>query len=96
MSRYGPWEQLRITRNLKGINQTKLSNVSGVSRPHITNLEAGVRWPNEEMTAKLAAALDVLPEMIARKEPTGRRRKRGPHQAAVATPAQPKAQGAAR
>jgi transcriptional regulator with XRE-family HTH domain len=67
-TKYGPWDQLRIIRARSEIRQDALASYVGISRVHLTNLERGHRWPTEEITKRLAQALRVPPEMIARGE----------------------------
>ena len=52
--------KLREFRELKGMSQTKLSEISGVSRPTIIKIESGVPMELKTSTlVKLADALDA-------------------------------------
>ena len=65
-SRYGTWTQLRILRQRSGIRTLDLATAAGISRPHLTNLENGTRWPTRTITIALADALDCPIGMIER------------------------------
>lgn len=67
-SRYGPWEELRILRHRSNIRVIDLADAIGISRPHLSNLENGTRWPSDEIVLSLARALGVKPSMVARGE----------------------------
>lgn len=65
-SRYGPWTQLQIMRARSEIRQSDLASYVSISRSHLANLESGARWPTVDVTRRLAAALHVPMDMIAR------------------------------
>lgn len=65
-SRYGPWTQLRIIRARSEVPQNALASYVGISRSHLANLESGTRWPTTDITRRLATALRVPMDMIAR------------------------------
>lgn len=65
-NQFGPWTQLRFLREHAGLTVIDLATSADVSRPHLTNLENGNRWPTRTVTLKLAAALGVPPAMIER------------------------------
>lgn len=50
---------VRVYRDLRGISQTKLSELSGVNRVQIADIEAGRKSGSIETVRKLAQALGV-------------------------------------
>lgn len=50
---------LRIYRDLRGLTQTRLAEMSGVNRVQIADIEAGRKNGSVETIRKLAAALGV-------------------------------------
>ena len=56
---------LKEVRENRGISQSQLAKLSGVSRPMINHLESGIRNPTIIVFHALATALKVdLPKMI--------------------------------
>lgn len=61
-------EYMRKIRKAKGLTITELSNLSGVSQPHISNIENGKRnAPPPEILNKLAPILGIGPLELMRK-----------------------------
>lgn len=52
-------ERLQEIRKSKGISQTQLSELSGVSNRHISDIELGRRTPSLDVLKKLADALNI-------------------------------------
>jgi transcriptional regulator with XRE-family HTH domain len=65
-TRYGPWEQLRLLRLRSETAQSALASYVGISKQQMANLENGHRWPSQEVTRRIAKALNVPSEMIDR------------------------------
>lgn len=58
---------LKEVREKRGISQSKLAKLSGVSRPMINHLESGIRNPTVIVFHALATALEVdLGKLIAK------------------------------
>ncbi len=53
---------LREQRRLAGLSLRKLSELSGVSNPYLSQVERGLRRPSADVLRRLAAALDVSVE----------------------------------
>ena len=66
LPRYGPWHQVILLRDLKGMRSVDLARAAGISRGYMSDLELGRRWPTHTVTVKIATALDAPPNMIAR------------------------------
>lgn len=66
LPRHGPWHQVIILRELKGMRSVDLARAVGISRGYMCDLELGRRWPTRAITVKVANALDAPPSMIAR------------------------------
>ncbi|MBT4129637.1 MAG: helix-turn-helix transcriptional regulator [Gammaproteobacteria bacterium] len=56
---------LAFYRNMRGMSQTRLAKVSGVTSSAISMLEARGRNPSLETAMKLAKALDVTLDQLA-------------------------------
>jgi DNA-binding XRE family transcriptional regulator len=65
---HGIWQELRALANLYPDTRGQLATEVGISPSALSNLESGRRWPSEEITLKLAAALDVPVHMLARRD----------------------------
>lgn len=67
---------LKEVREKRGISQSKLAKLSGVSRPMINHLEGGIRNPTVIVVHALASALKVdlakLIRQITRQSPGDR------------------------
>ena len=57
--------ELKRLRKERGVTQEGLADLSGVSRPAIHRIENGQQAPRQGTVAKLAAALDVEPHVLA-------------------------------
>ncbi len=58
---------LKEVREARGISQSKLAKLSGVSRPMINHLESGIRNPTIIVFHALATALNIdLAKLIAK------------------------------
>ncbi len=58
---------LKEVREKRGISQSQLAKLSGVSRPMINHLESGIRNPTIIVFHALATALEIdLAKLIAR------------------------------
>lgn len=57
--------ELRVERHL---TQEKLAEVSGLSYPTISSIEAGIRWCTLDSLHKLAKALNVHPMELLRNQ----------------------------
>ncbi len=58
---------LREAREKRGISQSRLAKLSGVSRPMIHHLENGIRNPTVIVLHALATALEMdLPKTVAK------------------------------
>ena len=67
MTRSAPLNRhaLRAIRQRSGFTVSALADLSGVSQPHLSNIEAGRRRASPEAVAALAAALSVpLPALL--------------------------------
>lgn len=53
------WWELRVIREKDGHTLTSLAKAAGMSLGYLSDLENGRRWPNPQMTKKLAVALKV-------------------------------------
>jgi transcriptional regulator with XRE-family HTH domain len=58
--------QLRRFRHAKGISQEDLAYEAGVNRTYVSKLEKGASYPDLEIIAKLATALEVEPADLLR------------------------------
>ena len=56
--------RIRELRHLRGLSQTELANKIGCQKPHVSDLERGVKSPGIATIAKLAEALEVEPEEL--------------------------------
>lgn len=63
---HGIWEALRILADRYDGTRTDLASEAEMSPSTLCNLESGRRKPSEEVTARLAYALDVPVWMLAR------------------------------
>jgi len=52
---------VRTYGNEKGLSQTKLANLVGVTPNYIAMIESGKRFPTDKMLEKIAAALNQEP-----------------------------------
>jgi len=59
-------ETLRVLRERRGYNRTQLAELMGISRPQLSNIEAGRRKLDEVNLARAADALEVRPLAIRR------------------------------
>jgi transcriptional regulator with XRE-family HTH domain len=58
---------LKEVREKRGISQSQLAKLSGVSRPMINHLESGIRNPTVIVFHAVATALEIdLPKMMAK------------------------------
>jgi transcriptional regulator with XRE-family HTH domain len=57
---------LEVIRMREALSQRDLSKLSGISRETIYRLEGGRRTAHSSTVRKLAAALEVSPEVLAR------------------------------
>lgn len=57
---------LREFRELRDKNQDELANELGISRPHLTNIEAGRRGVTRQLLVRFAAVLNVRQGSIVR------------------------------
>lgn len=55
---------IRETRKAKGLTIMELSNLSGVSKTHISEIETGKQQPTLHVLCLLAAALDTRIEEL--------------------------------
>lgn len=62
----GPWTNLRTIREYRGLDLEKLADLVGISYKEMSQLERGWRWPSGDDTYRLADALGVAVEHIAR------------------------------
>ena len=51
---------IKGVRNDKGLTLEKLSELTGVSQPYLSQIESGKRQPSTEILKKLAIALDIF------------------------------------
>lgn len=58
-------ENLKVAREAKGITQTKLAGIVGVTRNQISDYEAGERIPRFYVGLAIANALDITAEELA-------------------------------
>ncbi|MEO1015349.1 MAG: helix-turn-helix transcriptional regulator [Pseudomonadota bacterium] len=56
--------RIRHARKRKGLNQTELGALIGVSQPSIANWEKGAHGPRDSMLEKMAVALGVAPAWL--------------------------------
>lgn len=64
--------ELARLRKERGLTQTKLAKLSGVSQTYISDLEANKKKPTVPIVRKLAAALEVtISELLGEDRPTG-------------------------
>lgn len=57
-------QRIRELRTLRGMSQSELAAEVGCQKPHISDLERGIKSPGIATIAKLAEALDVEPEEL--------------------------------
>jgi len=58
-------ERLRAIRNLRGLTQDKLAELSGVTQANISDIETGdVKSPTGETIVKLAEALGITTDHL--------------------------------
>ena len=50
---------VRVFREYRGLTQQALADRCGISKPYLSQIEAGQRTPSTEVLKKLAAALEV-------------------------------------
>ena len=60
-----PGKSLRIVRELQGLSQAELANLSGVPQPTISAIESGRKGLGVERARQLAEALSVHPAVLA-------------------------------
>lgn len=63
------WWELRVIREKDGHSLTSLARVAGMSLGYLSDLENGRRWPNAQMTKKLAVALNVPVSVLEKPRP---------------------------
>jgi transcriptional regulator with XRE-family HTH domain len=56
-----------MLRHRSNIRVSDLADAVGISRPHLSNLERGGRWPSDDIVISLARVLGVKPSMVARR-----------------------------
>lgn len=59
-------ETVRALREARGITLDQLAAACDISRPHLSNIEAGRRHLTPVLAARIAAALDVRQAAIVR------------------------------
>lgn len=59
-------DRIRHARKVAGLNQAELAARVGVSQPAVANWESGVHDPRRLMLSKIADALGVSPDWLAR------------------------------
>lgn len=64
------WERVREWRKRRGLTQSQLSTISGVSQATISVIEKGKQAPTAETLYRLARALDVRMEWLVREVAT--------------------------
>ncbi len=60
---------VRQWRTKQGLSQEELALESGMKRSYVSDLERGTRNPSIKAIARLAAALDVEPDILLRAKP---------------------------
>lgn len=63
------WWELRVIREKDGHTLTSLAKAAGMSLGYLSDLENGRRWPNAQMTKKLAIALNVPVSVLEKPRP---------------------------
>jgi transcriptional regulator with XRE-family HTH domain len=57
---------IRIYRNMLGLSQAKLAEKADTATNYIASIEAGRRFPSDEMLERIAAALEIdSPELFS-------------------------------
>jgi transcriptional regulator with XRE-family HTH domain len=59
-----PNEMLKTLRELQGLSQNQLAELTGISQPNLSALESGARRIGRERAITLAIALNVHPAVI--------------------------------
>jgi len=57
--------RIEAARRFRGLNQTQLAGLAGVSASTVSRLERGLR-PGPDLLMKLATILEVTPDMLFR------------------------------
>jgi transcriptional regulator with XRE-family HTH domain len=70
-------EELRKARQRAGLTQEQLSFRSGLSRPHISQLERNLKSPTVDTLFLICDALDVKAADVVRRVDAARKRKPG-------------------
>lgn len=60
---------IRAVRRVRGIRQDELAAAALMSKGYLCNVELGRRHPLPDMTARIAAVLDVDPEILTGQRP---------------------------
>jgi transcriptional regulator with XRE-family HTH domain len=60
-----PLTQLAVIRRARGLSQEALSRACGLSQPYISSLELGRRPDDRNHTLRLAAVLEVHPDLLS-------------------------------
>jgi transcriptional regulator with XRE-family HTH domain len=55
---------LRRMRHKKGLSQEELAYEADINRTYISKLEKGISYPGLEIIGKIAAVLEVEPEVL--------------------------------
>lgn len=53
--------RIKEIRESKGLTQQELADLVGVSKPHISGVERGIKNLNNHLLEKISSALEVLP-----------------------------------
>ena len=59
-----PGEAIKMIRELQGLSQNELANLSGISQPNISALEKGAAQLGRDRALLLAKALHVHPSVL--------------------------------
>ena len=68
MEQQANYLRLSELREAKKLNKTQLANISGVSRPYISQVEAGLYIPTVDVCCKLCLGLGCTPNDLIREE----------------------------
>lgn len=71
LTRYGPWQQVLLLRDLRVMRSVELARAAGISRGYMCDLESGRKLPSRIVTVKIAKALNTTPGAIARDRRVG-------------------------
>ena len=59
---------IKVWREFRGLTQQQLANIVRISKPYLSQIEAGKRTGTTDVLAAIAKALDVSLEQVARTE----------------------------